>query len=109
MADHAPVVVAIIEPLPDSVSEVEEALREAVRAAHVAPGCELYALHRTTDDPARFVVIEQWADPDVLAAHVAGDAIKALFPVLSTKLARPPQTIRLAAIPEGDPGLGRLV
>lgn len=103
------ITLAIIEPLPDHVPAVDEALRSAVRAAHSEPGCELYALHRTSDDPVRFVMIEQWADADALAAHLEGEAIKALLPALAGKVAGPPQILRLSAVPEGDSMLGRLV
>ena len=110
MDDRAPMItVAIIEPLPDQLAEVEAALRAAVRAAHSESGCELYALHRTAGDPVRFVMIEQWADADALAAHLAGDGIKALMPALAGKVAGPPQLLRLAALPDGDLKLGRLV
>jgi quinol monooxygenase YgiN len=88
---------------------VEEALRAAVPAAHSEAGCEVYALHRTADDPVRFVMIEQWADAAALAAHMAGDGIKALLPALAGKLAGAPQILRLTAIPDGDLKLGRLV
>ena len=110
MGERAPAVtLAIIEPQAEEVSAVEEALRAAVRAAHSEAGCQLYALHRTAEAPIRFVMVEQWADADALAAHMAGDAIKALLPVLGAKLAGPPQILRLTAVPEGDTKLGRLV
>jgi quinol monooxygenase YgiN len=110
MDDRAPMItVALIEPLPDDASAVEEALRAAVPAAHSEAGCEVYALHRTVDDPVRFVMIEQWADADALAAHMAGDGLKALLPALAGKLAGAPQILRLTAIPAGDLKLGRLV
>lgn len=110
MADRTPMItVAIIEPLPEQVAAAEGALCAAVQAAHSEAGCELYALHRTTDEPVRFVMVEQWADADSLAAHMEGDGIKTLFPALAGKLAGAPQILRLSAIPEGDAKLGRLV
>jgi quinol monooxygenase YgiN len=110
MSDTTPMItVAIIEPQADQVETVEEALRAAVRAAHSEGGCQLYALHRTEDSPARFVMVEQWAAADALAAHMEGAGIQALRPVLATKLAAPPQVLRLIAVPDGDDKLGRLV
>jgi quinol monooxygenase YgiN len=109
MPDRTPMItVAIIEALPEQVGAVEEALRTAVRAAHSEPGCALYALHRTTDDPVRFVMVEQWADADALATHMEGEGVKALLPVLAGKLAGAPQILRLTAVPDGDTKLGRL-
>jgi quinol monooxygenase YgiN len=103
------ITVAVIEPLPDQVGAVEEAFRAAVPAAHSEAGCQLYALHRTVDDPVRFVMVEQWADADALAAHMEGEGLKALLPALAGKLAGAPQILRLTALPEGDTKLGRLV
>jgi quinol monooxygenase YgiN len=110
MTEPVPAVtVAIIEPQAEEVPAVEEALRAAVRAAHSEAGCELYALHRIDEEPVRFVMVEQWADAAALAAHMTGDAIKALLPVLGSKLAGPPQILRLTALPDGDAKLGRLL
>lgn len=110
MNEPAPMItVAIIEPQPEHVAAVEEALRAAVRAAHSEPGCQLYALHRSDEQPVRFVMVEQWADAGALSAHMEGQGIQTLRPVLATKLAGPPQILRLTAVPDGDTKLGRLV
>jgi quinol monooxygenase YgiN len=109
MTDGAPMItLAILEPLPDQVESVGEALAAAVRAAHAEQGCELYALHRTSEDPIRFVMVEQWADADALAAHTQGDGVQGLLRALTGKLAGAPQILRLTALPEGDTKLGRL-
>ena len=110
MTERTPMItLAIIEPLPEHVGAVEEALGAAVQAAHSEPGCELYALHHTSDEPVRFVMVEQWADADALTAHMEGDGIKALLPALAGKVVGAPQILRLTAIPQGDTKLGRLV
>jgi len=109
MADRTPMItLAIIEPRPELAGAVEEALRAAVGAAHTEPGCELYALHRTNDEPVRFVMVEQWVDHDALSAHMEGEGVKSLLPALAGKLAGPPQILRLTAVPEGDTKLGQL-
>ena len=110
MTGTTPIItVAVLEPQPDQVAAVEDALRAAVRAAHSEAGCHRYPLHRTADEPVRFVMVEQWADAVAFAAHMAGDGITALRPVLATLLAAPPQILRLAAVPEGDLKLGQIV
>jgi len=53
-------------------------------------------------------MVEQWADAGALSGHMEGEGIEALRPVLATKLAGPPQILRLTAVPEGDTKLGRL-
>jgi quinol monooxygenase YgiN len=102
------ITVARFEPQPEHAAAVEEALREAVRAAHREPGCLLYALHRTSDDPPALVMIEGWGDAEAAAAHVAGPGVRQLLGALDGKLAARPQVTRLMAIPEGDSKLGQL-
>jgi quinol monooxygenase YgiN len=110
MTDRTPMItLAIIEPLPDKVGAVEQALRAALRAAHAEAGCELYALHHTSDEPRRFVMVEQWADAGALAAHMEGAGVKALLPALAGNLAGAPLILRLTAIPDGDTKLGQVV
>jgi quinol monooxygenase YgiN len=108
MADGPMITVAIFQPASGQEDAVEEALRAAVRASHGEPGCERYALHRTGDEPTRFVMVEQWTDAAATAAHVAGEGVQALLATLGGTLAGPPQVLRLLALPEGDGKLGVL-
>ncbi|MDQ1502985.1 MAG: hypothetical protein QOD57_712 [Actinomycetota bacterium] len=110
MADHeGPLItVARFEPRPEYAAAVEEALREAVRAAHREAGCLLYALHRTSDEPPALVMIEEWDGAEAAAAHVAGPGVRRLLGALDGRLAGRPQVTRLVAIPEGDGKLGQL-
>ncbi|MGK7654483.1 putative quinol monooxygenase [Roseovarius sp. B08] len=41
----------------------------AVYTVYCEPGCLRYDLHRDRDDPARFVMLEAWADAEALEAH----------------------------------------
>lgn len=50
-------------------ADVEAALAELVASTHMEEGCLRYALHRHSDDPGRFVIIEHWRDRESLQAH----------------------------------------
>ncbi len=108
MSDDPVIVVATITPQPGKETEVEEALRHAVRVVHHEDGCLRYALHRTRDEPARFVMIEKWESGAALKAHGRGAALVELGERLQDLLAAPTDVVRLAALPDGDAELGGL-
>ena len=62
-------------------------LTEATRAE---PGCRMYLAHRSTDDPRRFFLYEQYDDRAALDAHRASDhfarlAAGGLFPIVESR------------------------
>ncbi|MEW6283305.1 MAG: antibiotic biosynthesis monooxygenase family protein, partial [Candidatus Eremiobacterota bacterium] len=50
-------------------AELMAALKEVARPTRAEPGCLEYELHRCTEDPTRFVMLEKWTSPDALQAH----------------------------------------
>jgi quinol monooxygenase YgiN len=60
-------VIAIWEPKPDSVDEVESLLLEMREGTRLEPGCLQYDLHRTED--SRFVLYERYTDADAIEHH----------------------------------------
>lgn len=108
MSDDPVVVVATITPQPGQADAVETALRDAVRKVHNEDGCLRYALHRTLDEPARFVMIEKWETGAALDEHRRAEALAELGGRLTDLLAGPTEVVRLAALPDGDSELGRL-
>ncbi len=62
-------------------------LTEATRGE---PGCRMYLAHRSTDDPRRFFLYEQYDDRAALDAHRASDhfarlAAGGLFPIVESR------------------------
>jgi quinol monooxygenase YgiN len=62
-------------------------LTEATRAE---PGCRMYLAHRSTDDPRRFLLYEQYDDRAALDAHRDSDhfarlAAGGLFPIIESR------------------------
>jgi quinol monooxygenase YgiN len=58
--------------------EVAAVLREMSAYSNSAeePGCALYIVNRSRDDPRRFLLYEQYYDQPALEAHTATDMFK---------------------------------
>jgi quinol monooxygenase YgiN len=59
-------------------AELEQALRAVVAPTHAEPGCLRYALHRSSNDPATFVLVERWVSKEALDQHLEMPYLKAL-------------------------------
>jgi quinol monooxygenase YgiN len=57
---------------------VIDALRTAVAAVRLEPGCEQYVLHEDMDEPNRLIMIERWSSMADLEAHGRGAALATL-------------------------------
>jgi len=99
------VVVATIIPLPEHRDEVIAAFTAAIPQVHAEDGCELYAMHQTSD---RLIMIEKWASREALGTHSTGPALAALNPQLVGKVSQPAEVIVLDAVPAGQPAKGAL-
>lgn len=99
-------VVATVTPVPEHRDAVRAALLAVVPQVHAEEGCELYALHETSDT---FVVIEQWSSQELLDAHLAGEPLARMRPHLEGRLAGPTTVVLASPLPAGDDTKGRLV
>ncbi len=71
----------------------EEALglfQKLTHATREEPGCRMYQVHRSTSDPRRFFIYEQYDDQGALDAHRATPhfdqfAKNGLFPMLESR------------------------
>ena len=64
------VLVARYQVKPDKADDVEAALqRMAPLVKAHEPGCRLYQVSRSTEDPNRFLLYEQYVDQAALEAH----------------------------------------
>ncbi|EJL94377.1 hypothetical protein PMI16_00148 [Herbaspirillum sp. CF444] len=71
-------VVATITAHPGHRQAVIDALRTAVAAVRLEPGCEQYVLHEDVDQPNRLIMIERWSSMADLEAHEQGAALETL-------------------------------
>ena len=54
---------------PGHEKEAAELFRTLIQHTRAEPGCRMYLAHRSTTDPRRFFLYEQYADQTALAAH----------------------------------------
>jgi quinol monooxygenase YgiN len=106
MTEHSVVVVATITAKPGREADVQAALTETVPKVHQEDGCQLYSLHRSTTDPAVFVMVEKWASGAALAAHSKAPALAEMGGKLAGAVSGPPAVTVLRALPAGDGTLG---
>ena len=56
--------------------EVAEILRTMIPISSAEPGCALYTVNRSREDPRKFLLYEQYHDEAGYQAHMATDAFK---------------------------------
>lgn len=56
---------------PGRESEAIQLFRELIPATREEPGCRMYLVHRSTTDPRKFFLYEQYDDQSALDAHRA--------------------------------------
>ena len=56
--------------------EVAAILRTMIPISNAEPGCALYVVNRSVDDPRRFLLYEQYHDRAGYEAHMATEAFK---------------------------------
>jgi quinol monooxygenase YgiN len=100
------VVAATVQVKPESKDQALSAITTAIQATHGEDGCLAYALHRDTQDPTRFVIIEKWASGDALKEHGETAHLKALFATLGPLLTGAPTIVYTTPVPAGDPTKG---
>ena len=71
--------------------EVAALARQMVPHARAEPGCRLFMVNRSADDPRKFVLYEQFDDRAAFDAHTRTDAFKDLVvakivPLLETRV-----------------------
>lgn len=93
---------------PGKEKELEAALRAVVAPTHAEVGCLRYAIHRGADDPSKFLVVERWASPEALAAHLKTPHIQELFSKAANLLIAPPEILSFELLPAGTPEKGSL-
>jgi quinol monooxygenase YgiN len=100
------VVTAVFHPAVGRKAELIDALRTCIPAVHEEEGCRLYAIHDAAD--GTITMIEKWDSPELLAAHAAGPAVKALQAAVGGLLAGPATVTTMTPLPVGSSGQGEL-
>jgi quinol monooxygenase YgiN len=74
----------------DHEEEAVGLFRKLTEATRAEPGCRMYLAHRSTSDPRRFFLYEQYDDQAALDAHRAAPHFEQyakgrLFPILESR------------------------
>ena len=56
--------------------EIAGVLRKMIPLSRAEPGCRLYMVNRSPEDPRKFLLYEQYVNEDGYKAHQATDAFK---------------------------------
>ena len=56
---------------PGTEAEAEQHLRSLIAPSRAEPGCRMYVVHRSTEDPRTFFLYEQYDDQTALDSHLA--------------------------------------
>ena len=57
-------------------NEIAAILQTMIPISRAEPGCALYTVNRSVDDPRKFLLYEQYHDKSGYEAHMATDAFK---------------------------------
>jgi (4S)-4-hydroxy-5-phosphonooxypentane-2,3-dione isomerase len=60
----------------DKADEVVAILRKMIPISRAEPGCALYTVNQSADDPRKLLLYEQYYDKSGYEAHMATDAFK---------------------------------
>ena len=58
-------------------NEIAAILQTMIPISRAEPGCALYTVNRSVDDPRKFLLYEQYHDKSGYEAHMSTDAFKA--------------------------------
>ena len=87
--------VATLVAKPGQEAALRAALTGILAEVRAEAGCLRYDLHRDRDDPARFVMLEAWADAAALEAHGKAAAFTGLAARFDELLVSSPDLRRL--------------
>ena len=82
-------VVALIEAKRREESAVHQACEACVGPTRQEAGCDMYVLHRDSQNPSLFVFVEHWRSEQALKQHMQTPHFKALAQALDGKLTQP--------------------
>ena len=84
------VVLGHVTAKPDTYVEVLRLSQEHVARSRAEPGCIAHAVHQDTENPLRFVFVEEWESQAALWAHFAVPASRAFGKALAGLAAEAP-------------------
>ncbi len=71
--------------------ELEQALREVATPTRAQPGCVLFSLYRSAENPSVIIGFERWASRKAHQQHLDGAHVQRLMSAMTDLLMEPPQ------------------
>jgi quinol monooxygenase YgiN len=100
-------VIATVKVKPEEQERALEILEGVIGATHGEEGCVKYTLHRSTNEPGAFSIVEVWRSQADLEAHFTQPHMAALQEAFEM-LTEPPQILFSEPVVVGDPAKGTL-
>lgn len=100
-------VIATMKVRPGEEERALEILRGTIAASHTEEGCVRYTLHRATNEPGAFSIVEKWRSQADLDAHFKEPHLAPIAEAIKL-LAEPPQILFCEPVPIGDADKGSL-
>jgi quinol monooxygenase YgiN len=98
-------VVARMKVEPGEEQRALEILRAVIQASHGEDGCVKYTLHRSSNEPGAFCIVEKWRSQADLDAHFKRPHMAPLAEAIEL-LSEPPRILFCEPVAVGDPVKG---
>jgi quinol monooxygenase YgiN len=85
------IVIAPAKAKPGNGEELERVLRELTDPTRAQPGCALFSLYRSVDNPSIIIGFEHSVSRESHQRHLQGAHVKQLMSAMAELLAEPPQ------------------
>jgi len=85
------IVIASAKAKPGSGKELERALRDVAEPTRAQPGCVLFSLYRSVENPSTIIGFERRARRGDHQRHLQGGHVQKLMSAMAESLAEPPQ------------------
>ena len=98
MADSVLRVVATFKAKPNRVDAFISLMTQLRVPTQAEPGCYVYDMQQSVDDPTLFVFVEQWESKAAVDSHLESSHVQEAMPALMDMLAEPPKADFFRAI-----------
>jgi quinol monooxygenase YgiN len=85
------ITIATAKAKPGKEKELEQALRAVAAPTRAQPGCIVFNLHRSVDDPGVIMGFERWASKEEHDRHMEGAHFQKLMVAMADIVAEPPK------------------
>ena len=99
--------IATMKVKPGDEERALEILRGVIAASHTEDGCVKYTLHRASNEPGAFAIVEKWRSQADLDSHFKEPHMAPIADALEL-LAEPPQILFCQPVAAGEPDKGSL-